>query len=780
MTYRIDDIVVPESDPFENDRLERKPVVDFLTGLIGRLDGPFVMALDSPFGMGKSTLVRILIQCLRNEGHRCIYFNAWKVDYATDPVVALVASIDHIELGLSDENERKIYQTQIREVRRITTALARTSVENAIKVLTSGLIDPEAISSAVKSSESESGGNRDLVAEFNQESELFDKFRDELSKAVELLRNDDSEQESTDNTRSNLVFFVDELDRCRPTFAVQLLERIKHLFDIPNIVFVLSLDKKQIEASIKAVYGTDIDAPEYLRRFFNLEYGIPAANTQRYIYSLMTRFDLNPIFDKRIHQPFQHDSWFFIEFLTLLANAMGLSLRAIERCMTRMRIVMDQTPSDHYLDPVLVALLIVLHSNKRELFDQILNGQGPPEDVIEYLNSLSDYKLQGAIGSEARVSCCSSGCPPGDIVPVIVPVQVCPAQPKSQHAVDTGGTPPAARQLEPGLDHMTVSAFHLAGSDRQFAFFRTAIIHLVKSVFQIPIRLAYRRMFLDHIGRLQMWFQLFEHLLCLIVLQPRLLRPQPLPHIVAETLRGLRQILAHMDEVHQETAIGTEPLLDLPANPTGPVTDHMDRCRTAESSPARTVIQPPSGLLHAAREIPAIVNLNTAQTMCQTQPNLLPFQHLTLAPVLRFGIRLHHRYHAAIGLRDHLPDTGMGRPAVLQTLAVQHHLSMSENQFPDATHRQLHPVMLQQLVTGPGKRLIGTEINRRTLQWQRHPAARHPEPPAEFPNRTTATPIQCLLDHDPPEGGVPPQFFFPATRNSGSDACIADTSRAFS
>ena len=116
-------------------------------------------------------------------------------------------------------------------------------------------------------SKSETDWKEDAVATFNQESNLFDEFRKELTEAVKLLQNDETERESKDISESNLVIFVDELDRCRPTFAVQLLERIKHLFDIPKIVFVLSLDKKQMEASIKAVYGAEIDAAEYSTPF---------------------------------------------------------------------------------------------------------------------------------------------------------------------------------------------------------------------------------------------------------------------------------------------------------------------------------------------------------------------------------------------------------------------------------------------------------------------------------------------------------------------------------
>lgn len=393
MIYRIDEIEVLESNPFKNDKLERKPVVDFLTALIGRLDGPFVLALDSNFGTGKTTLVRILEKCLEKEGHRCINFNAWKVDYATDPLVALVASIDRIGLKLSDENKENQFKKHIKKLYKITTAVARTSGGNYIKVRTLGVFDIEAISSAFKSSESKTDRNRNLVAEFNEESELFNRFRDELEEAVKLLQNDDSEQQSKDSTGSNLVIFVDELDRCRPNFAVELLERIKHLFDISNIVFVLSIDKKQIEASIKAVYGPEFDATEYLRRFFNLEYGIPVPDTRNYIDSLISRFELNPIFDKRKSQHSQYERDKFIDYLNIFANATGLSLRAIERCVTRFRIVMDDISSNQYFDAVLLAFLIVLHSDQPEYYNQIIDGQVSPEDVIKNLTSLRGVKF---------------------------------------------------------------------------------------------------------------------------------------------------------------------------------------------------------------------------------------------------------------------------------------------------------------------------------------------------------------------------------------------------
>ena len=122
------------------------------------------------------------------------------------------------------------------------------------------------------------------------------------------------------------------MDRCRPTFAIEMLERIKHLFDVANIVFVLSVDKKQLEASTAAVYGERINAAEYLRRFIDLEYGIPLVQTKQFTKKLLTRFELDPAFSQRTGHSVQYDHQNFVDVFTELADVFDLSLRARERC----------------------------------------------------------------------------------------------------------------------------------------------------------------------------------------------------------------------------------------------------------------------------------------------------------------------------------------------------------------------------------------------------------------------------------------------------------------
>lgn len=374
MKYRVQELEISAEDPFKNDALAREPLVKFLSGLIGRFEGPFVLALDSPWGTGKTTLVRMLQAHLVLQDFQCLYFNAWQVDYAADPLVALVSAID--EIKLLDGAAESAFRSHLKTAKKITTAVAKRGAIAIAKAATLGSLDLEKDMEAV-AAEIAGGLASDAVDAFQKEKKSLEKFRQEVGKAVEQLK--------AAGKKETLIFFIDELDRCRPTFAIEMLERIKHLFDVPNIVFVLSIDKAQLEASTAAVYGERINAPEYLRRFIDLEYGIPVVQTKKFTEALFARYELDAVFKARTGSETRYDRKNFVEVLTALADIFGLSLRARERCITRIAVVMDYTPNDHHLDPVLVAFLVVLRLKNMELFSMLCSGTASPEEAMEFL-----------------------------------------------------------------------------------------------------------------------------------------------------------------------------------------------------------------------------------------------------------------------------------------------------------------------------------------------------------------------------------------------------------
>jgi hypothetical protein len=376
MKHRLPEFEVPADNPFKNDALERRPLVEFLSKLIGRLPGPFVLALDSPWGTGKTTLIRMLQAELTSTGFECVHFNAWQVDYINDPLVALVAAVDDIRL--SHKGPESTFRAHLRTVRKIATAVTKRGAVAAAKAATLGSLEIDKEFEAV-AAEAAGGVAGDAVDAFQKEKAALKKFRTEIGKAIEQLKDADR--------KSTLIFFIDELDRCRPTFAIEMLERVKHLFDLPNIVFVLSIDKTQLQASVGAVYGTGVDAPEYLRRFIDLEYGLPRPKTDSYTEALLSRYEIDSLFIQRNSHELQYDRPHFVEFFTALSNLFDLSLRARERCITCFVIVMEQTPSNHYLDPILVAFMLVLRVKRFDAFQSFVNGVTSPTDMMTWIST---------------------------------------------------------------------------------------------------------------------------------------------------------------------------------------------------------------------------------------------------------------------------------------------------------------------------------------------------------------------------------------------------------
>ncbi|UXN12134.1 KAP family P-loop NTPase fold protein [Lactobacillus amylovorus] len=93
-----------------------------------------------------------------------------------------------------------------------------------------------------------------------------------------------------------LIVFVDELDRCKPTYAIKVLERIKHYFSVPNITFIFSVDLSQLQNTVKRYYGEEFDGYHYLDRFFDLVINLPEPNLDNYLKNTDGMLVLNNLF----------------------------------------------------------------------------------------------------------------------------------------------------------------------------------------------------------------------------------------------------------------------------------------------------------------------------------------------------------------------------------------------------------------------------------------------------------------------------------------------------
>ena len=245
-------------NPFGNCKLNRKPYALILTSLIESYPQGFVLAINNKWGTGKTTFIKMWDQHLINNSYQTIYFNAWENDFESNPLTAIMGELK----SLKNNNNEKQFVSAVQKAAKISKHLVPTLV----KAVAEKYIDTETITEAF------SDVSKGIV-------DIFEKDVDDYSKRKKSIQEFKTELSSFIAKTSNskpVVFIIDELDRCRPNYAVSILEQIKHFFSVPNIVFVLSIDKVQLGNAICGVYGSDkIDAEEYLKRFIDIEYSIP-------------------------------------------------------------------------------------------------------------------------------------------------------------------------------------------------------------------------------------------------------------------------------------------------------------------------------------------------------------------------------------------------------------------------------------------------------------------------------------------------------------------------
>ncbi|HEY1170461.1 MAG TPA: P-loop NTPase fold protein [Verrucomicrobiae bacterium] len=374
-------VSIPEDNPFKEDLLGRQESAAVLTDLVTSLSEPFVLSIDSPWGTGKTTFLKMWLQQLRNQNVPCLQFNAWENDFSDEPLVSLVgelgAAIDAMKLPESQtETAKRLYEKAKKAGARIISA----TVPTMLKMATYGILDV---------SEQSEGAIADLASDIaKQRIERYEADKNTISQFKEDLRGlvDALSKKNGGEKNSPVVFVIDELDRCRPTYAISLLEKIKHLFSVEGLVFVLAIDRKQLGESIKALYGA-IDDDGYLRRFIDLEYRLPEPDNRKFSVALFDRFSLDETLDAKPGDT-SHDSESIREFIPKMFSLFEFSLRVQEQCFTQLAIVLKTTPANNFLYGVLLVLLLCLRSKNRVLYVRYCTGKATPNDVLEYLSKL--------------------------------------------------------------------------------------------------------------------------------------------------------------------------------------------------------------------------------------------------------------------------------------------------------------------------------------------------------------------------------------------------------
>ncbi len=345
-----------ESFSFDKCKFDRKKHAQNLTKLIGLYPSGFVMALNNEWGTGKTTFLNMWKNYLEEEDFTAIYFNAWENDFDTSPLIAIIS---HLQGQLKNINE-KIPTDILKYGSLFAKNLMPEITKNIVKKYLN-IGDGNLLEHIVKSSA------EILDAEINnytKRKQNINRFKDELTKYISSNIRDNSKP---------LVFIVDELDRCKPTYSVELLEVVKHFFSLDNVVFVLSIDKLQLSNSIKGYFGSEnFDSIDYLKRFIDFEYSLPEPSKESYIEYLTEYYDLEAYF-KLVENKATQDGIRDFKHFTLISAIYlrGHSLRHIEKYFIYTRIVFYTLPNNAILFPSLTFFLIYLKTFNSRMYENI-------------------------------------------------------------------------------------------------------------------------------------------------------------------------------------------------------------------------------------------------------------------------------------------------------------------------------------------------------------------------------------------------------------------------
>jgi Cdc6-like AAA superfamily ATPase len=319
-----------QAEIWDGDLLDRRNEAEFLQEYLDKVsENPsraldresFVLNLKGSWGSGKTFFLRRFAQQLRESQKLVVEIDAWKANPDVDPLVTIVAEIKlnidkHFPSGGTVANA---FQKLRNSGGAAAKAFAKASIthilkkavgsgfEDALKELNNsgsnntGQPSPEEPTNRQNMVSSATNASVDAAFDSLATSTYFEKLLDETNtqkvaierfcRSVEELT--ESIRNSSENFAAPMYIIIDELDRCRPLFAIETLERVNHLFDSKGVVFIIGTDSDELAHSIKAVYGSEFSAERYLNRFFGLTYHLTTPNDLEYSSFVIDSLEIN-------------------------------------------------------------------------------------------------------------------------------------------------------------------------------------------------------------------------------------------------------------------------------------------------------------------------------------------------------------------------------------------------------------------------------------------------------------------------------------------------------
>lgn len=382
-----DTLAIGDQDGFlpENDLFKREPLGKGLTNLVSQVEQPLVIAVDGAWGSGKTTFLKTWASELRKQKFPVVFFDAFENDYIDDAFAALARELVELAESHKDKGAKAVATFKEKAVGLgvlLLKGAGKVGAKAAIRLVTNGITDGGNLNDIVKDAASEADSAaeaymEELLSKPKKQKEIIIEFRKALEALPELLAPTVEGEE-----QKPLIFIIDELDRCKPLFALALLERIKHFMSVPNVHFVLGVHVRQLEASVRYAYGSETDARLYLQKFINVTQLFQPDVTKNprvddysvYFAHLISSLEL----------PEHGEDGYAFEFIQWFARHYKMSLRAVERVITVMAVSIAYSEKGRLRLAPIIGGLAVMKIINPELYEKARSGKMVWEDFVVF------------------------------------------------------------------------------------------------------------------------------------------------------------------------------------------------------------------------------------------------------------------------------------------------------------------------------------------------------------------------------------------------------------
>lgn len=347
------DKISTQNIAFEPDYLDRKALaVEWTDALLStKINHHLVISISGDWGTGKTYLAQNWHKYLEEQGYFTCYIDAHKKDYAEDPLLIIMSEIESAvnkymkaENGAIKEAFGKVKNSFLpflasgfKTVAKVGASVLLPDIisSNISKIIDS--INKEDLKEIIKGSIDEYNNKKDSrIKEYYENIKAYSENIDEFKKALEEFTNT-----CADKFNKPVVIFIDELDRSNPKFVIKLIEQLKHIFEIPNLVFILTVNKKELSNTIKGIYGSEMDGYAYYKKFTTHDFTLyPIEQLKDKNLEIFIRETLNRYNDFTMSDE-------FINIAVKIVQSLNLSLRDIEQNIDHLYYIKEKVTQEY-------------------------------------------------------------------------------------------------------------------------------------------------------------------------------------------------------------------------------------------------------------------------------------------------------------------------------------------------------------------------------------------------------------------------------------------------